>query len=264
VHEQTLTASDAAPFDVFGSSVSISGDSAVIGAPETDQCFASACGAVYVFEFDGANWSQTQKLTASDAAGGDQFGYAVSASGNTILVGARFEDWFPAHPDNGAAYVFQHNGVAWVEQQKLMASDREERDEFGFSVSLNGSTAVVGARLSDCTASILNNCGAAYVYGFNGKTWTEEQKLTATDSAPNDSFGFSVAAETTTLLVGAWSAGCDAGPGCGAAYVIDCLSLDVPATSTWGLIVMTLLSACLGSITFARHTLASNSLSVSE
>ena len=90
-------------------------------------------------------------------------------------------------------------------------------DQFGFSVSVSGDTAVVGARFHDCAAGF--DCGSAYVYRFDGTSWVEEQKLTASDVAGDDQFGISVSVSGDTAVVGAFRDDCAAGSDCGSAYV---------------------------------------------
>ncbi|MCH8251512.1 MAG: hypothetical protein IID36_03560, partial [Planctomycetes bacterium] len=99
------------------------------------------------------------------------------------------------------------------EQAKLTASDAAEYVEFGASVSVSGDTALVGAAYDDCAAG--NECGSAYVYRFNGTSWVEEQKLTASDAAANDEFGRSVSVSGDTAVVGAFWDDCAAGASCG-------------------------------------------------
>ena len=130
-----------------------------------------------------------QKMIASDAAAEDFFGNSVSVSGNTVLVGSTVDNCM-AGVNCGSAYVYRLNGSSWVEEQKLTASDAAEFDEFGSAVSVSGDTAFVGARSDDCAAG--DRCGSVYVFHFNGASWVEEQKLTASDAAEGDFFGFSV------------------------------------------------------------------------
>ncbi|MCH7591151.1 MAG: S8 family serine peptidase, partial [Planctomycetes bacterium] len=130
---QKLLASDAAVSDFFGGSVSVSGDTVVVGARLDDCAVGSNCGAGYVFRFDGTSWVQTAKLTASDAVVGDQFGNSVSVSGDTVVVGAKTDDC-AAGDHCGSAYVFEKPATGWVdmtETAKLTASDAAGSDFFG-------------------------------------------------------------------------------------------------------------------------------------
>jgi hypothetical protein len=160
VEEQKLTASDAARGDAFGSSVAVTGDMAVVGANRDDCTAGDHCGAAYVFRFNGVDWIEEQKLTASDAGARDYFGN-VSVSGDTAVVGAQGADC-AAGDWCGAAYVFRFNGTSWIENQKLTAPNTTGRELFGFSVSAKGNTAVVGAPKHACAAGM--GCGSAHVF----------------------------------------------------------------------------------------------------
>ena len=163
VQEQKLLASDGAADDEFGVSVSISGDVALVGAEGNDDD-GSDSGSAYVFRWNGSSWVEEQKLLASDGATDDFFGNSVSISGDVALVGASGND------DNGlfsgSAYVFRWNGSSWVEEQKLVASDGAENDALGFSVSISGGVALVGA--PGKVENILVGPGKAYVYDLDG------------------------------------------------------------------------------------------------
>jgi hypothetical protein len=187
--QQKLTASDAASSDHFGRSVSVSGDYAVVGAVNDN----SGEGSAYIFVRSGTTWTQQQKLTASDAASNDYFGISVSVSGDYAVVGA--------HGDNsgeGSAYIFVRSGTTWTQQQKLTASDAASNDYFGASASLSGDYAVVGA-YGDNSGE-----GSAYIFVRSGTTWTQQQKLTASDAASNDYFGASASLSGDYAVVGAY------------------------------------------------------------
>ena len=216
--QQKLTASDAGLVDNFGSSVSVSGDTALIGAGFDGCLTAPFCGSVYVFRFNGTDWLEEQKLTPPDAPVRGVFGQILSVSGDTALVGTFFGNGNCVVGSRcGSAYVFYFNGSSWVEGQKLTASDARADDFFGVSVSVSGDTALVGASGPDCTAG--TRCGAAYVFRFNGTSWVEEQKLTASDAAESDHFGGSVSVSGDTVVVGAPGRDCGSRTDCGAAYV---------------------------------------------
>jgi hypothetical protein len=148
-------------------------------------------GAVYPIEVDPV-WSQQQKLIASDGAPGDSFGGSVALSGDTAIVGTRSNA-----SATGAAYVFTRSGSSWTQQQELTASDTAVGDFYGVSVALSGDTAIVGA------LGKVAYTGAAYVFLRSGSSWIQQQKLTASDGAPDDSFGGSVALSGDTAIVGA-------------------------------------------------------------
>lgn len=213
IEEQKLTASDAAGGDVFGWSVSIDGDTAIVGARMDDCAAGTNCGSAYVFRFDGTSWIQEQKLTATDAAANDGFGASVSVSGGIVIVGAYLDDCADGS-DCGSAYVFRFNGTSWFQEQKLIAADAAAADAFGWSVSIDGDTAIVGAPGHSCAAGPY--CGSAYVFTFNGTSWVEKQKLTG-DNAFAD-FGVSVSVSGDTALLGADGISCVVGV-CSIAYL---------------------------------------------
>lgn len=186
VEEAQLTASDAAPGDLFGFSVSLSGDRALIGAPGANFMGSVGGESAYIFEFDGVSWEETAKLTASDTAFRRVFGGSVSLSGNRALVGAGGDD--DAGRNSGSAYIFAFDGTSWIEEAKLIASDGRAGDRFGNSVSLSGTRALVSAPL-DNDVDVGQDSGSAYVFAFDGTSWIEEAKLTASDAAANDIFG---------------------------------------------------------------------------
>ena len=188
VEEQKLLASDGVEFDGFGISSSISGDYVIVSAPWKDNFL----GAAYIFKRNVNTWSEEQKLLASDGNANDEFGLAVSISGDYVIVGARGQD-----NRRGAAYIFKRDGNTWVEEQKLVASDGDTTDQFGYSVSISGDYAIVGARFKD------NWQGAAYIFSRENTTWTEEQKLLASDGTSNDWFGWSVSITDNYAIVGA-------------------------------------------------------------
>ena len=212
VEEAKLTPSDGAAGDIFGQSVSLSGDVALVGA-RWDDDNGDDSGSAYVFRrVDGA-WVEEAKLTASDGAAFDGFGYALSVSEAVALVGAfRHDD---NGLDSGSAYVFRRVDGAWVEEAELTPSDGTAEDNFGFSVSVSGDVALVGAYLDDDNG---DGSGSAYVFRRVGDAWVEEAKLTASDGAGHDRFGFSVSASGDVALVGAREDD-DNGLDSGSAYV---------------------------------------------
>jgi len=186
--QQELTASDGAADDQFGFSASVSGDTAVIGAWNKTVNSQPQQGAAYVFVRANGVWTQQQEMTASDGAAGDSFGYSVSVSGDTAVIGA---------PGNGAAYVFVRNGGAWSKQQELTASDEAAGDYFGYSVSVSGNMALIGASAKNIYQ------GAAYVFVLSNGLWGQQQELTASDGAADDAFGYSVAMNGESAVIGA-------------------------------------------------------------
>ena len=221
LQESKPIASDGAASDYFGRSVAVSGDILVVGANYDDDN-GSASGSAYVFARNQGgtnNWGQVAKLTASDGAASDWFGISVAISGDTIVVGAYGDDdkgsW------SGSAYVFARNqGGAdnWGQVTKLTASDGAANDHFGLSVSVSGSTLVVGARFDDDNGT---NSGSAYVFVCNQggiDNWGQLTKLTAGDAAADDHFGRAVSISGDTVVVGA-DGDDDNGDSSGSAYV---------------------------------------------
>ena len=144
-------------------------------------------------------------ITASDAATSDYFGYfvAISADGNTAIVGAFAED--PSAISNaGSAYIFVRDGTTWTQQQKIWANDAGANDLFGSSgsISADGNTAIVGAPEDDVSGT---NSGSAYIFVRDGTTWTQQQKIWANDADATDLFGtaVSISADGNTVTVGA-------------------------------------------------------------
>jgi len=214
-----LIADDGAAGDAFGTSVSISGDTAVVSARLDDGVSGADSGSAYVFTRSGSTWTQQAKLIAPDEAAFDEFGTAVSISGNTVIVGARFDD--DAGDRSGSAYVFVRSGITWTQQAKLTASDAAAFESFGVSVALDGNTAVVGAFESSDAGT---GSGSAYLFDRTGTIWTEREKLTASDAEAGDLFGNSCAIAGNTVLIGARS-NVPANPG--TAYVFERGVFDV-------------------------------------
>ena len=190
--------------DFFGNSVAIDGDTIVVGAHG-----AGTGGAAYVLRTSdgGATYDEVAKLTASDAASSDRFGYSVAIDGNTIVVGAyRKGSW------TGAAYVFRttDGGATYVELAKLTAADAASGDSFGYSVAVAGDTVVVGTYSKEAVYVFLTTDG--------GATYAQVAKLTASNAASGDNFGKSVAIDGNTIVVGAYAGGMYSS-GWGAAYV---------------------------------------------
>jgi len=197
-----VAADDGVPGDGFGSSLALDNDVLVAGAPSHDVNGLTHAGAVYVFRRISGVWRQEQKLSAADSAAGDQFGYAVSVSGNVIVIGAPFGDGMEVGA--GAAYVFRFTGNSWVQSQKLIASDGESVADFGGAVALHGQVAVIGAwnaKLEVPLASSRQPAGAAYVFREINGVWSEEQKLTEPDPLADNLFGIRVATDGNRVAV---------------------------------------------------------------
>ena len=191
-----LTADDGSSSDQFGYSVSISGDYAIIGA-QYDQDHGWATGSAYIFENDGQAWNQTAKLIASDGAQSNYFGSSVSISGDYAIAGAYYSD-----NGRGSAYIFENDGQTWNQTAKLIASDGENYDYFGTSVSISGDYAIIGAQDDDIGPSPYWDQGSAYIFENEGGSWNQTAKLTASDGTYYDNFGRSVSISGDTVIVG--------------------------------------------------------------
>ncbi|MBN1961533.1 MAG: fibronectin type III domain-containing protein [Deltaproteobacteria bacterium] len=234
-----LVASDAKAYDQFGVSVGISGDYVIIGAQGQDNGNASQSydpGAAYVFHrIDTNTWDTGTKLTAPDQQQQDMFGSAVSIDGEYAIVGAKLEDGGAGNPtlDAGTAYIFHRTGVtSWdttvAGVAKLMATDPEPSDSFGFAVALSGEYAIVGAYSEDGGSSNPHiNAGAAYVFHrTTANVWGSGVKLVAADAQASDLFGYAVAINGEYAVVGAYQQDGDGSiTDAGAAYVFRRVSL---------------------------------------
>ncbi len=156
-----------------------------------------------------------QKLTAGDGATLHLFGYSVDLDQDRMLAGA----WKKGDdgPYSGAVYAFERTGSQWGETQKIRASDAAQEDQFGYSLAMHGSWAVIGARFDDDGA---NNAGSAYVFEYDGSQWVERQILRAPDSAADDEFGSSVAFAEDVIVVGS-PFDDDGGDKSGSCYVFE-------------------------------------------
>jgi FG-GAP repeat len=215
-----LTASDATAFDQFGYSVAISGDYAVIGANKDDVGSNTDQGSAYIFVRSGTTWSQQAKLTATDAAEYDQFGYRVAISGDYAIVGAPYDD-IGIIANQGSAYVFTRSGTTWNQADQLNASDGVAQDFFGESVAISGNYAIVGAYNDGVGSNAYQ--GSAYIfYRSRSPTlfrWNQQAKLIANDGAADDTFGNSVAISGDYAVVGAWVDDIGSNADQGSAYI---------------------------------------------
>ena len=166
--------------------------------------------------------SQQAYVKASNTGAGDNFGWSIAVSGDTVVVGATGEASAATGVDGdqadnsatnaGAAYVFVRTGASWTQQAYLKASNTGAGDEFGGSVAVSGATVVVGAWLEDSAATGVGgsqddnsatNAGAAYVFVRSGASWTQQAYLKASNTNAFDYFGRSVAVSGDTVVVGA-------------------------------------------------------------
>ena len=221
------------PGDDFGFAVAIDGDTIVVGASgeesgtgDPNDNSRTDSGAAYVFVRNGNSWSQQAYLKPGNPDVSDLAGRSVAISGNTIVVGAYNEDSNGSSPNDnsasnaGAAYVFVRNGTSWSQQAYLKATNAGTGDEFGRSVAIVGDTIVVGAPYEDSASAAdpgnnsFTDAGAAYVFTRSGSNWTQRAYLKAGNVTPGAEFGYAVALDGNSLVIGAPGEN-----GTGAAYV---------------------------------------------
>lgn len=213
-HQETLMPQDEYIGSCFGTSVAIDGDTVIVGAGGDDDNGRNS-GSAYIFRRNGSEWTQRAKLTASDIDLEDHFGVSVAISGDTVVVGAKGVDddqpssyvpeLGPPEIDqgtnvSGSAYVFIRSDNEWVQQAKLTGSSDIEEDLFGKSVAIDGNTIVIGAYAE---ADNGPKSGSAYVYHRSDNTWAMVARLTASDGEEGDEFGTSVSIDGGIMVVGA-------------------------------------------------------------
>lgn len=198
-----LLPADVQAYQYFGTAVWLDGNRLIVGAHNDKYDGVIASGAAYIFDRDPATgiWNETAKLIPTDPVAGDQFGGSVCLAGNWAVVGA------PGNDDradmSGAAYLFHKNAVTavWEEIDKITAGDARAGDRLGYSVSLSGETALLGAPQHESNPGLT---GSAYVYAYNGSSglWEPAGKLSGA-AAARDDFGYSVALNDQFAVVGA-------------------------------------------------------------
>lgn len=196
-----VKASDAAANRNFGNSVSISGDTMVIGSPSS-----ANDGSVYVFRWSGTAWSQEQKISGPNIVAGPQtgFGRVVAVSGNTLVIGANVDD--TAASDAGAAFIYERVAGVWNLQQKITASNAAPNDNFGDAIAIDGDTIVVAAPSADAGGT---DRGTVYSFVKNGSIWSEQNIFPAITGAANGDKvgeGNAISISGDTVAVGARSA----------------------------------------------------------
>jgi len=226
-----IKASNTGSGDRFGAGVALSGDTLAVSAyaekssaagvnGDQDNDGAEEAGAVYVFVRDEGVWSQQAYVKASNTQAGDAFGWSLDLSGDTLAVGAPFEDSSATGINgnqadagasaSGAVYVYAREGVRWVQQAYVKASNTGSGDWFGWSVTLDGDTLAVAAPTEDSSAVGIDgdqlddsavNAGAAYVFVRSGTTWSQQAYVKASNTQTSDEFGYSVALAGDALLV---------------------------------------------------------------
>ncbi|HEX6885729.1 MAG TPA: hypothetical protein VF530_20315 [Planctomycetota bacterium] len=223
---QVLAAPGAPPATAFGSKLAHDADVAVIGAPD-DADLGFRAGAAYVYGRDPLlGWTLARKLTATDGAAEDLFGYALAVDGATVLVGAFTKNG--ATPGEGAVYVFardQGGPDAWGQRAKLVSPAPGERDYFGYSLAVDGDTLAIGSPRQDAPGSV-------YLYARDALApsgWTLTHELQSADPATGFSFGYALAFEGDTLVVtGSRTAGFST------SYALHVRERDAGGPDQWG------------------------------
>lgn len=199
----------------------LSGPADSVALFEDTAVVASCRGTALVFTRNNGVWTQQATLTPStptDASPPLNLVNFVSVHRETVVLGSAYED-NAGGVDAGSAYVFTRTGGAWVQQAMLMPQDAAAGDNFGSSIALSGDTVIVGAYQDSQPGGAY--AGSAYIFTRTNGTWTQQVKLTASDSAASDNFGESVALSGDTALVGATQnySNSNKNGGFGAAYV---------------------------------------------
>ena len=201
-----LVANDSESYDYFGRSVAISNNVAAISAYLDDDLGGNS-GSVYVFKKNKltGNWDQTGKLRAHDGYPYHYFGSSVSIENDIVVVGVHSDTH--AGVNSGSAYIFEKDSstLNWYQTAKLIANDATSNDFFGRSVSVSNNTVVVGAYGNDDGDNGIFS-GSAYIFSKDSVTgyWNQTSKITATDGAIDDRFGYSVSISNNVFIVGAY------------------------------------------------------------
>ncbi len=202
-----LTASSS---DVFGTSVTIEGEVALVGAP--DNPLSLEPGSIFLFRRTSGVWTQETELLPVDGEPEDQFGSSVALSGEVAVVGIPGDD--DVDFNSGAAAVYRFNGSEWVFEQKLVASDGSLGDGFGLNVAISGDAIAVGVRKGSLGALP----SAVYLFRFDGSEWLQEQKIVR--GFPKDKFGRALDLDGDRLLAGS-PRDDDQGTNAGSAYLFE-------------------------------------------
>jgi FG-GAP repeat protein len=212
-----LLPNDANAQNVFGTSIAVSGNTALVGATTANGGPGKGTGAAYVFvKGPTGRWTQQAKLAATDPAGTakENFGFSVALDGDTAVIGAPNRGQFPGDPfgGSGAAYVFQRSGTTWSQQAILTEtpSGGNLGDFFGFSVAISGGT-VLASAVGTAIPGHDTNSGGVFEFVRSGVTWPQVAGFAGADTVPNDTFGWDVALSGGTAVIGAPSA--RSGPG---------------------------------------------------
>jgi hypothetical protein len=197
VQMQKITDATGAMDDNFGSSVFISGNYAIVGAPADDVGISIDQGSVSIYQFNGTNWVLMQKITDATGAIYDNLGSSVSISGSYAIVGAVGNSFY-----QGSVNIYQLSAGTWVLMQKIIDATGATNDFFGHSVSISGNYAIIGSVSDNVGGNPFQ--GSVSIYQLSGGTWVLMQKITDATGAANDNFGSSVSISGNYAIVGAF------------------------------------------------------------
>ena len=204
--ETKILASDGSSQDLFGRSCDFDQDRFVIGAPGDN-----SKGSAYIYDWDGTTWNET-KIVASNG-NSDNFGHSLELKGDRLIVGDPYDD--VGGVNSGSIYVYDWDGVSWIET-KLVSSDNQFGDLFGFSVDFINDIIVAGSPFDGDNGY---SSGAAYMFELSNDVWSET-KITASDGIALDSFGFKVQITNSEIYVSCPNDD-DSGPQSGSVYIYD-------------------------------------------
>ena len=207
-YKQELTDPCGAIGDNFGYSVAVDGGVIVVGADsddaDSDEHSDYGHGSVSMFRYNGSTWAFEQKFKYPGIDHWSHLGFSVSVSGDTIVAGA-YQYSYDVYTYAGAAYVYKWNGSSWDQNTILLDPNPESNDQFGTAVVIDGNTIIVGNFFHNGNGS---DSGAAYLFEWDGDSWSQGQILENPSGADYDYFGGSVAIDGDMTLVGAgWDDG---------------------------------------------------------
>ena len=219
---QNLSPGDLQRQDVFGNSVAISSNIAIVGAHFASAEGRPGAGCVYIFQWENGQWQQTHKLQPPDLEAGDHFGCSVGISGEVAIVGAygaKGENSIEESENSGRAYIFQRENGEWQQKLQLQPTDLQQGDCFGHAVCIDGNIAIVGAYGGDAQQKL--DIGSAYIYQLNNGQWQQQEKLQPNDLQAGDSFGISVGISANIAIVGTYFADSENSKYAGSAYIFQ-------------------------------------------
>lgn len=210
-HFQKITPSDRGMGDKFGFSIAMEGNQLFVGAygqmlDENSANPLPVSGAVYVYEYISGVWTFRQKIVAYDRDGGELFGLTMAVDNGVLIIGAPDEE----KDENGivgalsgAVYVYQKDNTGnWNFVQKIVGFDKDNGDYYGSSISKFGNVLAVGSFKNDIGGAAVHG-GAVYIYEKIAGSWVFKNKVTASNIAPSDLFGYSVSVDGNFIVVGA-------------------------------------------------------------